>query len=69
MENVYVALYDYTARTEGDLSFNAGDKLQPLTKGDTNWWFARGITGISANRDGYIPANHVAPVESLDAEP
>lgn len=65
---VYVALYDYTARTDDDLSFNAGDKLEPLTKGD-DWWMARGITGISANKEGYIPANYVAPVESLDAEP
>lgn len=65
---VYVALYDYTARTDDDLSFNAGDKLEPLTKGD-DWWMARGITGISANKEGYIPANYVVPVESLDAEP
>ncbi|XP_077076364.1 tyrosine-protein kinase FRK [Siphateles boraxobius] len=65
---VYVALYDYTARTDDDLSFNAGDKLKPLTKGG-DWWTARGITGISANKEGYIPANYVVPVESLDAEP
>ncbi|KAK7133534.1 hypothetical protein R3I94_015423 [Phoxinus phoxinus] len=65
---VYVALYDYTARTDDDLSFNAGDKLEPLTKRD-DWWIARGITGISANKEGYIPANYVVPIESLDAEP
>ncbi len=65
---VYIALYDYTARTEHDLSFNAGDKLEPLRK-EEDWWYARGITGISANKEGYIPANYVAPVESLDAEP
>uniref|UniRef100_A0A8C1Z5X2 Tyrosine-protein kinase n=1 Tax=Cyprinus carpio TaxID=7962 RepID=A0A8C1Z5X2_CYPCA len=65
---VYVALYDYTARTEHDLSFNAGDKLEPLRK-EEDWWYARGITGISANKEGYIPANYVAPIESLDAEP
>lgn len=65
---VYVALYDYTARTDDDLSFKAGDKLEPLNKGN-DWWMARGITGISANKEGYIPANYVAPVESLDAEP
>uniref|UniRef100_A0A672QEY9 Tyrosine-protein kinase n=1 Tax=Sinocyclocheilus grahami TaxID=75366 RepID=A0A672QEY9_SINGR len=65
---VYIALYDYTARTEHDLSFNAGDKLEPLRK-EEDWWYARGMTGISANKEGYIPANYVAPVESLDAEP
>ncbi|KAI7799925.1 tyrosine-protein kinase SRK2 [Triplophysa rosa] len=66
--SVYIALYDYTARTEEDLSFHTGDKLKPLTKKD-DWWYARGITGISANKQGYIPANYVAPVESIDAEP
>ncbi len=65
---VYIALYDYTARTEHDLTFNAGDKLEPLTK-EEDWWYARGITGVSANKKGYIPANYVALVESLDAEP
>ncbi|XP_026089742.1 tyrosine-protein kinase SRK2-like [Carassius auratus] len=65
---VYVALYDYTARTEDDLSFNAGDKLEPLRK-EEDWWYSRGITGISANKEGYIPANYVAAIESLDAEP
>lgn len=66
--SLYVALYDYAARTEEDLSFHAGDKLEPLNKND-DWWYARGVTGISANKKGYIPANYVAPVESLDAEP
>ncbi|KAK2883755.1 hypothetical protein QQF64_016518 [Cirrhinus molitorella] len=64
---VYVALYDYTARTDNDLSFNAGDKLEPLRK-EEDWWYARALTGISANKEGYIPANYVAPIESLDAE-
>ncbi|XP_043074862.1 tyrosine-protein kinase SRK2 [Puntigrus tetrazona] len=65
---VYVALYDYTARTDHDLSFHAGDKLEPLKK-EEDWWYARGITGISVNKEGWIPANYVALVESLDAEP
>ncbi|XP_051510767.1 tyrosine-protein kinase SRK2-like isoform X2 [Myxocyprinus asiaticus] len=66
--SVYIALFDYAARTEKDLSFHAGDTLEPLNKGE-DWWYARGITGISANKKGYIPANYVVPVESLDAEP
>ncbi|XP_035277811.1 tyrosine-protein kinase SRK2 [Anguilla anguilla] len=67
--SIYTALYDYTARTENDLSFRAGDKLEALDKSAGEWWLARALTGISANEKGYIPANYVAPVESLDAEP
>ncbi|KAI1897431.1 hypothetical protein AGOR_G00083220 [Albula goreensis] len=65
----YIALYDYTARTDDDLSFSAGDKLEALDKSAGEWWLARALTGISVNKQGYIPANYVAPVESLDAEP
>lgn len=66
---VYIALFDYNARTEDDLSFNAGDKLEALDKSAGDWWYAKALTGISASKTGYIPANYVAPVESLGAEP
>lgn len=65
----YIALYDYSARTEEDLSFNTGDTLEALDKSPGEWWFAKALTGVSASKQGYIPANYVAPVESIDAEP
>lgn len=65
----YIALFDYSARTEEDLSFNTGDILEALDKSQGEWWIARALTGVSASREGYIPANYVAPVESIDAEP
>lgn len=66
---LYVALYDYSARTEEDLTFNSGDTLEALDKSAGDWWFARAVSGVSASKQGYIPANYVAPVESIDAEP
>lgn len=66
---VYIALYDYSARTEEDLSFNTGDTLEALDKRAGEWWYARALTGVSVSKKGYIPANYVAPVESIDAEP
>ncbi|XP_058469429.1 tyrosine-protein kinase SRK2 isoform X2 [Solea solea] len=65
----YIALYDYSARTEEDLSFHAGDILEALDKSAGDWWFAKAITGLSSPSQGYIPANYVAPVESLESEP
>lgn len=65
----YVAQYDYSARTNQDLSFNAGDTLEALDKSPGDWWYARALTGVSANKRGYIPANYVAPLESINAEP
>ncbi|XP_028997373.1 tyrosine-protein kinase SRK2 [Betta splendens] len=69
VRDYYVALYDYSARTGEDLSFNAGDTLEALNKSTDEWWFAKALTGISASKTGYIPANYVAPVESINAEP
>lgn len=65
----FVALYDYSARTEEDLGFNAGDMLEVIDKSPGDWWYALAVSGVSANKRGYIPANYVAPVESIDAEP
>ncbi|XP_035472765.1 tyrosine-protein kinase FRK isoform X2 [Scophthalmus maximus] len=65
----YIALYDYSARTEEDLSFHAGDILEALDKSPGEWWFAQAASGLSASKQGYIPANYVAPVESINAEP
>ncbi|XP_054900445.1 tyrosine-protein kinase SRK2 [Poeciliopsis prolifica] len=65
----YIALFDYSARTDNDLTFNTGDYLEVLDTSAGEWWVARALTGISIDRKGYIPANYVAPVESIDAEP
>lgn len=65
----YIALYDYTARTEDDLTFNTGDILEVLDKSPGEWWIVKALTGVSAFKQGYIPANYVAPLESIDAEP
>ncbi|KAM8831634.1 tyrosine-protein kinase FRK-like [Spinachia spinachia] len=64
----YIAQYDYWARTQADLSFHAGDTLEAIDKSHGDWWFAKALTGVSAPQQGYIPANYVAPVESIDAE-
>ncbi|XP_063312060.1 proto-oncogene tyrosine-protein kinase Src isoform X1 [Pelobates fuscus] len=66
----FVALYDYESRTESDLSFKKGDRLQivnntrpDIREGD--WWLAR---SLSSGQTGYIPSNYVAPSDSIQAE-
>ena len=63
-ENMYVALYDYTARAEDDLTFKKGDQLRVLNQSDGDWWQAQLLTG----RKGFIPSNYVAKVQSIQAE-
>lgn len=54
---VVKALYDYEARTEDDLSFKKGDRME-VTGDNQNmdWWLARHLT---TGLEGYIPSNYV----------
>uniref|UniRef100_A0A672QHV3 non-specific protein-tyrosine kinase n=1 Tax=Sinocyclocheilus grahami TaxID=75366 RepID=A0A672QHV3_SINGR len=59
---LFVALYDYEARTEDDLSFSKGEKFQIINSTEGDWWDARSLT---TGGTGYIPSNYVAPVDSI----
>ncbi len=63
---VFVALYDYDARTDEDLSFKKGEHLEILNDTQGDWWFAR---SKATKREGYIPSNYVAKLKSIEAEP
>ena len=63
---VFVALYDYDARTDEDLSFKKGEHLIIVNDTQGDWWYARSkVTKL----EGYIPSNYVAKSESIQAEP
>jgi len=63
---VFVALYDYDARTDEDLSFKKGEHLEIINDTQGDWWFAR---SKSTKQEGYIPSNYVAKLKSIEAEP
>eukprot|EP00918_Siedleckia_nematoides_P043812 GHVU01095737.1.p1 GENE.GHVU01095737.1~~GHVU01095737.1.p1 ORF type:complete len:515 (-),score=51.52 GHVU01095737.1:606-2123(-) len=63
---LFVALYDYDARTDEDLSFRKGEILEIINDTQGDWWFARSKL---TKQEGYIPSNYVARVKSLNAEP
>jgi len=62
----FVALYDYEARTNDDLSFQKGEILEIINNTQGDWWFACSRT---TERRGYIPSNFVAQVQSLESKP
>uniref|UniRef100_A0A8C5Q669 Tyrosine-protein kinase n=1 Tax=Leptobrachium leishanense TaxID=445787 RepID=A0A8C5Q669_9ANUR len=62
---VFVALYDYEARTSEDLSFRKGERFQIINNTEGDWWEAR---SIATGKTGYIPSNYVAPADSIQAE-
>ena len=63
---IFVALYDYEARTDEDLSFRKGENLEILNDTQGDWWYAKSRT---TRKEGYIPSNYVAKLKSLESEP
>ena len=62
---IFVGKYDFDSRTDDDLSFKRGDQMYITSTDAGDWWFAR----LKDNgREGYIPSNYVAEINSLDAE-
>jgi len=51
-----VALYDFAAQTDGDLSFNTGDRIELVekTQSTEDWWTGR-LNGVQ----GVFPGNYV----------
>ncbi|XP_047663837.1 tyrosine-protein kinase Fgr isoform X4 [Tachysurus fulvidraco] len=62
---LFIALYEYDARTEDDLSFQKGEKFHIINNSEGDWWEAR---SLDTGKSGYIPSNYVAPVDSIQAE-
>ncbi|VDK84676.1 unnamed protein product [Litomosoides sigmodontis] len=62
---LFVALFDYDARTDEDLSFKKDELLYILNDMQGDWWYAKSKT---TNLSGYIPSNYVAREKSLDAQ-
>lgn len=48
-----VALYDFAAQAEGDLSFNVGDRIQIIERSDSqdDWWTGK-VNGVSGSFPG-----------------
>ena len=67
-KELFVALYDYEARTNEDLSFKKGEVLELVDDSQGDWWFARIVT-LDVVSQGYIPSNFLAKAKSLESEP
>ncbi|KAI7690391.1 Tyrosine-protein kinase Src42A [Sarcoptes scabiei] len=63
---IFVALYDYDARTDEDLSFKKGEHLEIINDTQGDWWLAMSKV---TKAQGYIPSNYVAKLKSIEAEP
>lgn len=62
---IFIALFDYDQRTNEDLSFKKGERLEILNNTDGDWWQARSLDTF---KEGYIPSNYVAESKTIQAE-
>jgi abelson tyrosine-protein kinase 1 len=63
---LYVALFDYEARSETELTFKKGDKFRIHNKENDIWWEAE---DLSNRRRGWVPSNYVAQTRSVENQP
>ena len=63
---LFVALFDYDARTSEDLTFKKGDYLEVKPENTAYDWCQ--AKSRSSQQEGYIPSNYVAEVNTLEAE-
>ncbi|CAF4005736.1 unnamed protein product [Adineta steineri] len=61
----YVAIFDYDARTNDDLTIRKNDLLEITLRKNAAWWKAKNENG----KEGWIPSNYVAKKDSLESEP
>ncbi|KAF9358706.1 cytoskeletal protein binding protein [Mortierella sp. NVP85] len=63
---VYVALYDYQANTEDELTIKENDVLYILEDDNPDWWKARLKTADPNDLHvGLVPSNYVEPLPSI----
>ncbi|XGW22955.1 hypothetical protein V3C99_005303 [Haemonchus contortus] len=62
----FIALFEYEARTDDDLSFKKDEVLEILNDTQGDWWFAR---HKATGKTGYIPSNYVAREKSIESQP
>ena len=62
----FVGMYDYSSRTDSDLSFKNRDLLYITNVDDGDWWYA---ISKRTGQEGYIPSNYVTKFHcQLDTE-
>nr|CDS23729.1 tyrosine protein kinase Fyn [Echinococcus granulosus] len=59
----FVAIFDYKARCEGDLTVHKGDAVVMLDRSDTDWWLVENAT---THQHGYVPSAYLAEENSIE---
>eukprot|EP00118_Oscarella_pearsei_P003456 m.14359 g.14359 ORF g.14359 m.14359 type:complete len:837 (+) comp25705_c0_seq4:231-2741(+) len=64
--DVYVALYDFVAQRDDQLTIYVGDQLRVLEMSDTGWWKAQ---LLGKEKSGLVPSNYIQKEDPKDDPP
>lgn len=62
---IVVALYNYKAKEQTDVSFRKGDRMEVLDDDESDWWR---VLHLGTRQEGLIPWNFVAEELSIASE-
>ena len=62
---VYVGIYDFNGKNDGDLSFAKGEEIEILNSAEGGWWYG---LSLKSRAVGYVPSNYIEPVNSLKSQ-
>ena len=62
---IVIALYNYNAREDTDVSFVKGDRMEVLDDTESDWWR---VIHLTTRQEGLIPWNFVAEERSVNSE-
>ncbi|XP_063153000.1 protein-tyrosine kinase 6 [Candoia aspera] len=66
---LYTSLWDFQARTETELSFQAGDLFRVIEK-TGEWCWAKQVDALGRKcEEGYVPYSYLARKETVETEP
>ncbi|XP_015685949.1 protein-tyrosine kinase 6-like, partial [Protobothrops mucrosquamatus] len=67
--SLYTSLWDFQARTETELTFQAGDLFQVIQK-TGEWCWAKQVDAVGGRyEEGYVPYSYLAKKETVETEP
>ncbi|KAM3838524.1 protein-tyrosine kinase 6 [Vipera latastei] len=67
--SLYASLWDFQARTETELSFQAGDLFQVIQK-IGEWCWVKQVDAVGGRyEEGYVPYSYLAKKETVETEP
>ena len=62
METQQVALADYQAQEDSEMSLTKGENMEVLRLGTGGWWY---VQSLGTSKVGWVPASYLEPLSNM----